>query len=59
MNTKIQNGPINHLIIKGLFLTSVCVFWPFGLNYDLFGQQQMHIYVISIILVSNRMIEKK
>ena len=42
-------------INKGIFITSICIFWPFANNYDLFGQQQNSYlwYVISILLVSN------
>ena len=55
INTKYKNNEIDDLIIKAIFLTSICIFWPFANNYDLFGQQQNSYlwYVISILLVSN------
>ena len=59
-NTKIENKLIESLITKGIFLTSICIFWPFANNYDLYGQQQNEYlwYVISIILVSHQFNKK-
>ena len=59
-NTKIENKLIESLITKGIFLTSICIFWPFANNYDLYGQQQNAYlwYVISIILVSHQLNKK-
>ena len=59
-NTKIENKLIESLITKGIFLTSICIFWPFANNYDLYGQQQNAYlwYVISIILVSHQFNKK-
>ena len=53
--TKFKNNLIDSLISKGIFITSICISWPFANNYDLFGQQQNAYlwYVISILLVSN------
>ena len=54
-NTKNQINEIDDLISKSVFISSICIFWPFANNYDLFGQQQNAYlwYVISILLVSN------
>ena len=54
-NTKNQINEIDDLISKSVFISSICIFWPFANNYDLFGQQQNSYlwYVISIILVSH------
>tara|TARA_A100001011_G_C14107351_1_gene755387 strand:+ start:176 stop:679 length:504 start_codon:yes stop_codon:yes gene_type:complete len=59
--TKIKLIEPDKLIIQGMFLTSLCLFWPFSNNYDLFGQQQNSFlwYVISIILVSNKSLKKQ
>ncbi len=59
-NTKIEKKFIENLITKGIFITSVCIFWPFANNYDLYGQQQNAYlwYVISIILVSHQFYKK-
>jgi len=58
--TKIKLVGLDKLIIQGILITSICLFWPFANNYDLFGQQQNGFlwYVISIILVSNYSIKK-
>ena len=55
ISTKYENKEINDFIVKAIFLTSICILWPFANNYDLFGQQQNAYlwYVISILLVSN------
>ena len=55
IGTKFKNDLLESLISKGIFITSICIFWPFANNYDLFGQQQNSYlwYVISILLVSN------
>ena len=55
ISTKYENNEIDDFIVKAIFLTSICIFWPFANNYDLFGQQQNAYlwYVISILLVSN------
>ena len=55
IGTKFKNGLLESLISKGVFISSICIFWPFANNYDLFGQQQNSYlwYVISILLVSN------
>ena len=54
--TKIRGNALDKIISQGIFITSICIFWPFALNYDLFGQQQNSYlwYVISIILVSHK-----
>ncbi len=59
-NTKNEKKFIENLISKGIFITSVCIFWPFANNYDLYGQQQNAYlwYVISIILVSHQFYKK-
>ncbi len=55
-NTKEDNDLIETLIRNGIFVTSICIFWPFANNYDLYGQQQNSYlwYIISIILVSHK-----
>ena len=55
ISTKYENKAINDFIVKASFLTSICIFWPFANNFDLFGQQQNTYlwYVVSILLVSN------
>ncbi len=47
-----KNSSVKNLIHQGAFMTSICIFWPFANNYDLFGQQQNAYlwYVISLIL---------
>ncbi len=59
-NTKNQINEIDDLISKSVFISSICIFWPFANNYDLFGQQQNSYlwYVISIILVSHGLNKK-
>ena len=55
-----QINEIDDLISKSVFISSICIFWPFANNYDLFGQQQNSYlwYVISIILVSHGLNKK-
>ncbi len=50
---------LDNLIIRGVFITSICLFWPFANNYDLFGQQQNAFlwYVLSIMFVSYKTIK--
>ena len=57
--TKYNYSFIDNLIIKGSFITSICLFWPFANNYDLFGQQQNAFlwYVLSMIFVSYKTIK--
>ena len=59
-NTKKENILIDNLINKGIFVTCICIFWPFANNYDLYGQQQNAYlwYIISIILVSHQFNKK-
>ncbi len=59
-NTKKENILIDNLINKGIFVTCICIFWPFANNYDLYGQQQNAYlwYIISIILVSHQLNKK-
>ena len=50
---------MDNLIIRSIFVTSICLFWPFANNYDLFGQQQNAFlwYILSIIFVSYKTIK--
>ena len=51
--TKVQLNYIDNYFKYAIFITSVCLFWPFSNGHDLFGQQQNSYlwYVLSLILV--------
>ena len=51
--TKLQLNYINNYFKYSIFITSVCLFWPFSNGHDLFGQQQNSYlwYVLSLIMV--------
>ncbi len=51
--TKFQLDYINNYFKFSIFITSVCLFWPFSNGHDLFGQQQNSFlwYVLSLIMV--------
>ncbi len=59
-NTKNKYDNVDSILINSLFIVSICIFWPFANNYDLFGQQQNAFlwYVISIILITSNQIKK-
>tara|TARA_A100001015_G_scaffold320624_1_gene447704 strand:- start:3715 stop:4953 length:1239 start_codon:yes stop_codon:yes gene_type:complete len=59
--TKVKLRKTDQLIVQSVFITSICLFWPFANNHDLFGQQQNGFlwYIISIILVSSYSINKE
>ena len=50
--TKLQLNYINRYFKFSIFITSVCLFWPFSNGHDLFGQQQNSYlwYALSLIM---------
>ncbi len=53
ISLKLKN--ISDFLILSSFISSICLLWPFGNTYDLFGQQQNGFlwYSISFLLVIN------
>ena len=51
--TKLKLSYINSYFSYSIFITSICLFWPFSNGHDLFGQQQNSYlwYVLSLIMV--------
>ena len=49
---KLQLSYINSYFSYSIFITSICLFWPFSNGHDLFGQQQNSYlwYVLSLIM---------
>ena len=52
--TKFNYNKFEKMFSYSLFISSICLFWPFANNFDLFGQQQNAYlwYVISLVCVS-------
>jgi len=59
-NTRNKFNNFDSILINSSFIVTICIFWPFANNYDLFGQQQNSFlwYVISIVIVINNLVKK-